>query len=178
LADPCSQPSSCVAQRKTPPRSSWRRGSGPCKPCCSPLGVLGHQDRAWTAEAPCPGSPVFLTRRLLLSEDKRSRMLRSGPLLGRANVFHCFFAQSIGIGFTGFGKCDYLVGDGRSDGQAQTYTKVICAGRQQFPVQLLRLQTLISAWCARRRNNLEVTTARRRDLHVAVNPSRGADHSF
>jgi hypothetical protein len=32
--------------------------------------------------------------------------------LGRANVLHCFFARSIGIAFTGFGKRDELVGDG------------------------------------------------------------------
>jgi hypothetical protein len=32
--------------------------------------------------------------------------------LGRANILQCFFAQSIGIAFTGFGKRDELVGDG------------------------------------------------------------------
>jgi hypothetical protein len=32
--------------------------------------------------------------------------------LGRPHVFHYFFAQSIGIAFTGFGKRDDLVGDG------------------------------------------------------------------
>src|SRR5262249_55993429 len=41
---------------------------------------------------------------------------------------------------------------------------------------LLRLHILISARCTRRRNNLEMTAARRRDLHVAVNPGRWADH--
>ena len=44
--------------------------------------------------------------------------------------------------------------------------------------ELLRLHILISAWCARRRNNLEMTAARRRDLHVAVNPRRWADHAL
>src|SRR5262249_4768170 len=44
--------------------------------------------------------------------------------------------------------------------------------------QLLRRHILISAWCARRRNNLEMTAARRRDLHVAVNPGKWADHAF
>ena len=44
--------------------------------------------------------------------------------------------------------------------------------------ELLRLHILISAWCARRRNNLEMTAARRRDLHVAVNPGRWADHAL
>src|SRR5262249_44024901 len=41
---------------------------------------------------------------------------------------------------------------------------------------LLRLHILISARCTRRRNNFEMTAARRRDLHVAVNPGRWADH--
>jgi hypothetical protein len=32
--------------------------------------------------------------------------------LGRPHVFHYFFAQSIGIAFTGLGEGDDLVGDG------------------------------------------------------------------
>jgi hypothetical protein len=32
--------------------------------------------------------------------------------LGPANILHCFFAQSIGIAFTGLGEGDDLVGDG------------------------------------------------------------------
>jgi hypothetical protein len=31
--------------------------------------------------------------------------------LGPANILHCFFAQSIGIAFTGFGKRDELRGN-------------------------------------------------------------------
>src|SRR5262245_5134985 len=44
--------------------------------------------------------------------------------------------------------------------------------------RLLRLDIWIAAWCARRRNDLEMPTARRRDLHVAVNPGRRADDAF
>src|SRR4029077_20702833 len=42
----------------------------------------------------------------------RLRGFRNGPLLGRPHVFHYFFAQSIGIAFTGLGEGDNLVGDG------------------------------------------------------------------
>src|SRR5262245_3462304 len=43
---------------------------------------------------------------------------------------------------------------------------------------LLRLHIRISARCSGRWNDLEMTTARRRDLHVAVNPGRRADDAF
>jgi hypothetical protein len=43
---------------------------------------------------------------------------------------------------------------------------------------LLRLHVRISAWRARRRNDFEMTAARRRDLHVPVNPGRRADDSL
>jgi hypothetical protein len=43
---------------------------------------------------------------------------------------------------------------------------------------LLRLHGWISAWRARRRNDFEMTAARRRDLHVSVNPGRRADDSL
>jgi hypothetical protein len=35
--------------------------------------------------------------------------------LGRANILHCFFAQSIGIAFTGLGKGNDLLSDGLLD---------------------------------------------------------------
>src|SRR5262249_15337149 len=43
---------------------------------------------------------------------------------------------------------------------------------------LLRLHIWISARCSRRWNDLQMTTARRCDLHVAVNPGRRADDAF
>jgi hypothetical protein len=42
----------------------------------------------------------------------------------------------------------------------------------------LRLHIWIPAWRARRRNDLQVTTARRRDLHLRVNARRRADDAL
>src|SRR5216684_7382067 len=55
------------------------------------------------------------------------------------------------------------------------------AGRRLEPSAqegLLRLHVWISAWRTRRWNDFEMTAARRRDLHVPVNPGRRANDAL
>ena len=52
------------------------------------------------------------------------------------------------------------------------------ASGHQRQESLLRLHVWISAWRARRWNDFEMTAARRRDLHVPVDPGRRADDAL
>jgi hypothetical protein len=77
-----------------------------------PVAVGGPMGGA--AEAPVPYSnsePSVAFRR----GPKTAQLLRRASLLGPANVLQYFFAQNIGIAFTGFGKRDELREDSLFD---------------------------------------------------------------